>query len=589
MALSLWLGCYVLTRSSRSRLAWQAALTLWSLAGIFLDVLVTLHPSPSTSWWPGWLIVTPLTIWYHLSLETLPPQRSRPQRPLLFFLYPFSILFDLTLGFTPWVVTDARQGLGMTVKLFAPGPLFPVLPIALTGLAIVTLFNFWQARLSAPTHPLRKQVDSLVRGTALGALSVGYVMAAAAFQIPAPTLPMIAGLGIAILSLGYGIVRYSALAEGRVLRYDFAFSLLLVAVVAAVYATVLAIFDVPFIGLVFALAVVIVTHSGYDFARRALDRLYLRRPERALRVALRNTAVDVGERLAIEDGLRSTLGAVVSALGARWGLIALHKSESLSFVVHASFHSRPVGESLPSEGLDVSELTTVPPDPPHPIAGLTLIVPLIAEHQSVGAILLGPPRGGATYSSRDLDLVADTADTLADLVRDSRQQEVHAKEIGGMLESFQTRERQLQKEIDALRQPADSESRDAKQITDVEDALRHLSDYSYLGDHTLTAALLPRHNVVAATHLDRGKALCAIVVAAIEKLRPTGTEPRDLAPREWHPYLVLRDAYLRGEANRDVMSRLYISEATFHRTRRRALRAVAKAIFEIDTALVLQE
>lgn len=585
MGLSLWLGCYVLTRSPRSRLAWQAALTLWSLAGIFLDVLITLHPSPNTRWWPGWPVVTPLTIWYHLSLETLPPQRSRPQRPWLLFLYPFSILFDLTLGLTPWVVADARQGLGVTVRLFAPGPLFPVLPVALISLSFLTLFNFWQSRQSAPTHPLRKQVDSLVRGTALGALSVAYAMTAAAFQIPAPTLPMIAGLGLSVLSLGYGIVRYSALAEGRILRYDFVFSLLLVAVVAAVYAVVLVIFGVSFIGIVFALAVVIVTHSGYDFARRGLDRLYLRRPERALRVALRNAAVDVGERLAIEEGLRSTLAAVVLALGARWGLIALRESEA--FVVQASFHSQPVGERLPGSRLEVSEITAVPPNPPPPINGLALIAPLVAERQSLGAILLGPPRGGATYSGRDLDLVADTADTLAELLHTAKRQEAHAQEISNILDSFQTRERHLQEEIDALRQPADTDSSDAKQIAEVEDALRHLSDYSYLGEHALAAVLLLRHNVAAPTHLDRGKALCAIVVAAIEKLRPAGTEPRDLASREWHPYLILRDAYLRGEANRDIMARLYISEATFHRTRRRALRAVAKAVFEIHPAPAL--
>jgi hypothetical protein len=62
MTLSLWLGCYVITRSPRSRLAWQSSLTLWSLAGIFLDSLVAINPSPATNWWPGWPLNTPLAV-----------------------------------------------------------------------------------------------------------------------------------------------------------------------------------------------------------------------------------------------------------------------------------------------------------------------------------------------------------------------------------------------------------------------------------------------------------------------------------------------------------------------------------------------
>jgi hypothetical protein len=36
------------------------------------------------------------------------------------------------------------------------------------------------------------------------------------------------------------------------------------------------------------------------------------------------------------------------------------------------------------------------------------------------------------------------------------------------------------------------------------------------------------------------------------------------------------------ELNRDIMSRLYISEGTFNRTRRRAVRGVARALQEVE-------
>jgi hypothetical protein len=44
----------------------------------------------------------------------------------------------------------------------------------------------------------------------------------------------------------------------------------------------------------------------------------------------------------------------------------------------------------------------------------------------------------------------------------------------------------------------------------------------------------------------------------------------------------LHDAYVLGELNRDIMSKLYISEGTFNRTRRRAVRGVAKALQEME-------
>ena len=54
-------------------------------------------------------------------------------------------------------------------------------------------------------------------------------------------------------------------------------------------------------------------------------------------------------------------------------------------------------------------------------------------------------------------------------------------------------------------------------------------------------------------------------------------------PREWHSYVVLHDAYWERIPNQDIMSKLYISEGTFHRTRRAAVRSVARALLEKKT------
>ena len=587
MALSLWLGCYLVSRSPRSRLAWQAGLTLWALVGIFVDSLISINPSPTTSWWLGWPINLPIAVWYHLSLETLPANRARRQRLLLYVVYGLAILFDILIAATPWVVADARNGLNVFTKVFQPGPLFPLLPVSLSGLILLTLYNFWQARRSASNLALRKQLNSLVRGTVFGALGIGYVAGAVLLGLAVPSLPIVFLFGLAVATLGYGTVRYSALVEGRILRYDIAFNGLLVLIISVVYIAALLILyrteegSVAVIAFVVALA--IFTHTGFEFARRVLEQPFLRRSEHALRSTLRTAAAEVGEREAIEEGLRSALAAIVSGADSRWGAIAIREGEGS--VVHASFHFRPVGERLPASGLDVRELTTVSPGAAaKPLPNLAVIAPLIADGESLGAILLGQPRGGASYSESDLDLVAEAADDLAELLRQAQRQEAQAREIGQTLEAFRERERKLQEEIEALRAPAQSEATGDEKLAEVEDALRRLHDYSYLGDHSL-AALVIRSG---STHLDRGKGLNAALVAAIEKLRPAGTEPRELPPREWHPYVILCDAYIHGHSNREIMARLYVSEATFHRTRRRALRAVTKALFEMGAPVNFQ-
>jgi hypothetical protein len=112
----------------------------------------------------------------------------------------------------------------------------------------------------------------------------------------------------------------------------------------------------------------------------------------------------------------------------------------------------------------------------------------------------------------------------------------------------------------------------------VEQGLRHLSEYTWLGQSGLAAELL----VEGANHIERGKAVRDALLGAIEGLRPAGAPPSGAhcVPREWHSYTILYDAYVADVPNRDIMSRLYISEGTFSRRRREALRAVARALLE---------
>jgi hypothetical protein len=74
------------------------------------------------------------------------------------------------------------------------------------------------------------------------------------------------------------------------------------------------------------------------------------------------------------------------------------------------------------------------------------------------------------------------------------------------------------------------------------------------------------------------------ISTAVEKLRPAEQFPGEPVPREWHPYTILHGAYIEDRLNRDIMAQLYISEGTFNRTRRAAIRSVTRMLGEMEAA-----
>jgi hypothetical protein len=55
LVVTVWLGAYVVTRSPRSLVAWLTGLTPWSIAGLFLNLLLALTPPPCLEKSPDWV------------------------------------------------------------------------------------------------------------------------------------------------------------------------------------------------------------------------------------------------------------------------------------------------------------------------------------------------------------------------------------------------------------------------------------------------------------------------------------------------------------------------------------------------------
>ncbi len=74
------------------------------------------------------------------------------------------------------------------------------------------------------------------------------------------------------------------------------------------------------------------------------------------------------------------------------------------------------------------------------------------------------------------------------------------------------------------------------------------------------------------------------MIESIETLHPGGMRLSEPLPRAWYNYVVLHDAYVLSLPNREIMSRLFISEGTFHRTRRNAVRGLTRMLLELNHA-----
>jgi hypothetical protein len=218
----------------------------------------------------------------------------------------------------------------------------------------------------------------------------------------------------------------------------------------------------------------------------------------------------------------------------------------------------------------------------------------------VGALVLGYKGRKHPYNEDDLELLEDLGDQIAGVIRLQQIQDENTNAMNMLIADLRTRERSLELQVQQMlatpRPAAQPEPTpvadgidDEELVRSVEDALRHLSDYAYLGEHPLARLhavdrLLAKENGDVTTSLDRGKKLNEVLLRALDKLRPSGTEPKttQVPSREWWYFILLTDSYVRDCPTRDIMGRLCIGEGTFNRTRKRAIRGVAKAVREME-------
>jgi hypothetical protein len=593
---AFWLGLYVITRSPRAPTAWLTAFTLWSLGGLFLNILLALNPPPAapyrpsglrflfpfwpsstfeqgaSSWLQGWSVAPAIVFWHHATLLMRPGKMNLWRWTRVIAGYMIAIAAIEVQAFTQ-IMFSVEGGNPLYLNSLRAGSLYPIFGIALIALPTASVVNLARSARVAPGETARRQLWVLVAATAIAGLAGPVTLVASWLDLfPVPMVVLSGLLAISVGMIGFGVARYSALVEGRTMARDFIYNLAIILIITTFYLLAVRVlvlaYDAPRVIIILIPILAIFTHSLMGAGYRLIDRLFFQQQTRRLRSNLQRLSRLAGEGEDFQENLKDTLNAVCVSVRASYGLIFEFDREWARPISDYRWRELPV--EIPTQTLAADDVTHLELGQlPDPLNEAALLVPLYIESGQVGALVLGQPTNGVRYANEDVEHVLHPADRVADVIFITKRKNEYLSRLTELTEEHR---------MHTTRQAA------SIPVEDVEDALRNLYDYAYLSDTPLADLDLVSGQMIPGqkTHLERGKMVYAVVVEALEKMRPGRDVPRDPPPREWYPYIILSDAYLNDIPNRDIMSRLYISEGTFNRTRRAAIRSLARTLAEME-------
>ncbi len=563
MSLALWLAAYLLIRSHRSRTTLRAVSILGALAAAFLIAYVGLY-GPSARLANAWAAALTLAVilWYDLTYYWLSPARQAAWRSVR-----WAILILGALKIVYLLMVSADAGLSVTSGLSALAWRATWLSIADAAYLLISLVA------AANNLRLERRGGSgphfrlMWIAAWLGAASTAYGMFTSAWPDVFPRIAQNLLLVAALCFLGYAIARYHAFVGRRTTLHDFPVSGLTVLGLAALYGMMARNQGFTTEQVVLVTVLAILSHAGYDLVREVLDRL-LHQRESELRQHLRELAQTISTENSLAESLEQGLAGAAGLLNAGGAFVAQRDADY--FLVLASHQSLALGTALPAGELlsdDVREAA-------HSLPGqVSWLAPVHIGLDQVAVVGVGPRNGSTTYSAADFDLLVEVADWASRLFEADRRRRESRAQVLALAQEVE-RSAGLEPAGSLIEQLESTPGPDFVRL--VEDALRHIDDYNSLGGSSLAAQM----GVQGATHIDRGKTLRARLSEAVDTLRPVGARPTGILPREWHSYAILYDAYIDDVPNREIMARLYISEGTFNRLRRKALQAVGRTLWE---------
>jgi hypothetical protein len=550
MGASLWLAFYLLARGFPSRVTIRAVAVLLALSVFFLSALLNLYVQvPGTTAIRATMLVVALSTWCDLTQKFIQPTIHGNKNWMVIAIYALGfVTVYLLLGTHDVFVLEktnllwvGRMNLGIQYSVYA---------VFLWCASISILYNLYSGRKSRMGQPN----TYFVIASFLVVSEVVYGSLALVLTRPSPRIMQDALIASSVIFLGISVARHQTLVERRSSLYELPIHALVIIILVGLYSALAWQWSGSAVIVILITNLAVFTHSFYGLVSEIISQ-FLSKRETEYRHQLRHLGQNLPDDVSLQTRLENGLKLLCQILGATGGFIATRQSDLL--VVTVSFRSISLGEKFaPIEMTsdDAYEPSTEYADT------LAWMMPAFKDTEQLALVGIGHPIDRHHYSADDLDLLAEAANRVALIVA---------------LAGIHSEEKNLQSESDDLISTLITNP-DPKFLKMVEEGLRNLTDIITLGQSPLAREL----EITGETHIDKGKALRQRLIEAIETLRPEGTRPKEPLPREWENYVVLHDAYIEGVANREIMARLYTSEGTFNRIRRKALRGVARYLLE---------
>lgn len=535
-------------------------------AGAFVSYLNLFQPVLGVGAYWSALLTVALVAWHDLTVQLLPLPRQHTLRWIRWLVIGLGAV-KVVLLVTFREVFPSQPGASLEI-VAGHATLGALTDVGFLSFTVTSLLINFRNSIQAGQWP---NFRSLWAACWLGAGSMAYGMLALFLPVAFIRLPMDVLLFGALLGLGFSVARHQALILRRSLWQEFVVSGLAVLSLSGLYWLLGWAYGLTPQSLGALTMLAIATHAAYDVVRVSLDR-WLYRRESAVRGQLRQLARTLGETESFGANLQAGLENVCRVLNANGGFIAAHSAGEADFMVTASVDSLTLGESIASAEATLKEMraprSTFTP-------AITWLAPVFINQEQVAVIGLGARHNGSAYSDVDLDWLDEAALWAGRVFAAQCQHLANQARLQTLAAEAQANAVQLTQNSEELLHVL-TQTPELEFTKQVEDALRHLADYAWLAESQLAERFINEHN----SHIERGKAVRAGLTHAIESLKPASARPNGVLPREWHAYFILHEAYIADTPNRDIMSRLYISEGTFNRTRRKALQAVARVMAE---------
>ncbi len=559
MTTTLWMGLYLFARGFPSRMAFRVVVVMLALSGFFFGAYNNIFVQvPGSAAIRAVLLVIVLCGWYSVTFHVM---SERDQKRYWFFEWGLLALGALSI----FVLLQPNA------FIFEQGNALYVAHMNPKGWAY-KIYGGFQFTVSVSIM-LNLLVGDRVGLTSRGkyflvtsffpVISVLYGVFALGSPTPVPRLIQDTLAFCGVFVLGLSVLRHQTWTERRATLQDFPLTTL--GALGLAFLTTFFAYrsGMPLERLSVVAGFVILSIGVYDLTREFLERSRMYK-ESKLWMQFRHLDSGGSNEHALMAHLQEGLDLLCGTLKAPGGFVAIRRGEK--FLVLAGKSSVGVGSELSIETVTCEDVS-------HPkaeqLSSIAWLAPSFEGRMQVAVVGVERSRSRMEYSRGNLELLAEVADEIGTIVSLSSVQQ----QLNGKVEAASATEL---KSVTSEMLVSMSAHPDEEFIRMVEEALRHLPDAITLGQSALAEKMPFR----AESHIERGKRLQEILTVSIEAFRPSEKRPPEPLPRVWRNHAVLYDAYVEGVPNREIMARLYISEGTFNRTRRNAIRGLARMLME---------